>query len=59
MLIFRWMIPALFVIAGILFVAFMFTGDPRYKRVGLWVLTLSLVVAFAFFGILIAINLME
>ncbi len=37
----------------------MFTGDPRYKRVGLLVLKSSLVAAFGFFAILIAINLLE
>lgn len=59
MLIFRWMIPTLFVVAGVLFVAFMFTGNPRYKRFGLGVLAVSLVSAFAFFAILITINLTE
>lgn len=59
MLIFRSLIPALFVMAGVLFAAFMFTGNPHYKRLGLWVLTTSLVAAFAFFAILITINLME
>lgn len=59
MLIFRWMIPTLFVVAGVLFTAFMFTGNPRYKQLGLWVLTTSLVAAFAFFAILITINLTQ
>ena len=31
MLIFRWLIPVLFVVAGVLFAAFMVTGNPRYK----------------------------
>ena len=59
MLIFRWLIPALFVAAGVLFVLFLFTGNPRYKRWGLRVLAASLVSAFGFFAVLTAINLLE
>ncbi len=59
MIIFRWMIPTLFVVAGVLFAFFIFTGDPRYKRLGLWVLISTIAAAFAFFAILIAINLLE
>jgi uncharacterized membrane protein YdcZ (DUF606 family) len=59
MLIFRWMIPTLFVVAGILFAFFVFTGNPRYKQLGVWVLIGTLVAAFAFFAVLIAINLLE
>ena len=59
MLIFRSLIPTLFVVAGVLFAAFMFTGNPLYKRWGLRVLFVSLVSAFAFFAILITINLTE
>lgn len=59
MLIFRWIIPTLFVVAGILFALFMVTGEPRYKRLGLRVLIASLVAAFGFFAMLIAVNLLE
>lgn len=59
MLIFRWLIPTLFVVAGALFAAYMFTGNPGYKRLGLRVLFATLVAAFAFFAVLIAINLLE
>jgi hypothetical protein len=59
MLFFRWLIPSLFIVAGVLFAFYMFTGNPRYKRVGLLVLKSSLVAAFGFFAILIAINLLE
>ena len=59
MLIFRWMIPVLFVLAGVLFATFMLTGNPHYKRLGLRVLLATLVAAFAFFASLIAINLLE
>jgi len=57
MLIFRWMIPTLLVLAGVLFATFMFTGDPRYRRHGLRVLIATLIAAFAFFAGLIVIDL--
>jgi len=57
--IFRLLIPALFVVAGLLFVAYMVTGNPGYKRLGLRVLVASLIAAFAFFAVLITINLLE
>jgi len=59
MLIFRWLIPVLFVLAGVLFAAYMFSGNPSYKRLGLRVLVATLIAAFAFFAMLIAINLLE
>jgi hypothetical protein len=59
MLIFRWLIPVLFVLAGVLFAAYMVTGNPNYKRQGLRVLVASLVATFGFFAILITINLLE
>jgi len=59
MLIFRWLIPALFAVAGVLFAAFMLTGNPRYKRLGMRVLLTSLLAAFGFFAVLIAINLTQ
>lgn len=59
MLIFRWMIPTLFVLAGVLFAAFMFTGNPHYKKGGLRVLAATLIAAFAFFAALIVINLTQ
>lgn len=59
MLFFRWLIPVLFVVAGVLFAAFMFTGNPRYKRLGMRVLLGSLLAAFGFFAVLIAINLSQ
>ena len=59
MIFFRWLIPTLFVIAGVLFAAFMFTGNPRYRQLGMRVLLTSLVAAFGFFAVLIAINLLE
>lgn len=59
MLFFRWLIPVLFVLAGVLFAAFMLTGNPRYKQLGLRVLVGALLAAFGFFAVLIAINLSQ
>ncbi len=59
MIFFRWLIPTLFVVAGVLFAAFMFTGNPRYRQLGMRVLLTSLVAAFGFFAVLIAINLSQ
>lgn len=59
MIFFRWLIPTLFVIAGVLFAAFMFTGNPRYRQLGMRILLTSLVAAFGFFAVLIAINLAQ
>ena len=59
MVFFRWLIPTLFVLAGLLFAAFMITGNPRYKQFGLRVLLTSLLAAFGFFAVLIAINLSQ
>lgn len=59
MLFFRWLIPTLFVVSGVLFALFMVTGNPLYKKFGLRVLVTSMVAAFGFFAVLIAINLLE
>ncbi|MEO8542497.1 MAG: hypothetical protein ABJA49_17045 [Betaproteobacteria bacterium] len=59
MLIFRWLIPTLFAVAGVLFGAFMVTGNPRYRKFGMRVLLTSLLAAFGFFAVLIAINLSQ
>jgi hypothetical protein len=56
---FRWLIPVLFVIAGVFFAAFMLTGNPRYKLLGIRVLVGALLAAFGFFAVLIAINLSQ
>jgi len=59
MIFFRWLIPTLFLVAGLLFAAFMFTGNPRYRQMGLRMLLTSLLAAFGFFAVLIAINLSQ
>jgi hypothetical protein len=54
MLLFRWvMLISLLVCAG-LFVVYAFTGQEKYKKIGLAALKLTLGTAFVFFLILIA-----
>lgn len=53
----RWLIPALFVVAGLLFAAYMATGNPRWRRLGLRTLLAALLCAFGFFAVLATINL--
>lgn len=53
MLLFRWvMLLSLLVCAG-LFVFYAFTGQQKYKEIGLTALKATLVVAFIFFAVLI------
>lgn len=53
MLLFRWvMLLTLLSCAG-LFVLYAFTGQQKYKKIGLTALKLTLLVAFVFFAVLI------
>lgn len=53
MLLFRWvMLLSLLSCAG-LFVLYAFTGQQKYKKIGLTALKLTLLVAFVFFAVLI------
>ena len=53
MLLFRWvMLLSLLLCAG-LFVLYAFTGQQRYKEIGLRALKLTILVALVFFAILI------
>lgn len=53
MLLFRWvMLLSLLLCAG-LFVFYAFTGQQRYKKIGLTALKITILVAFVFFAILI------
>ena len=53
MLLFRWvMLLSLLLCAG-LFVFYAFTGQQRYKKIGLTALKITILVAFVFFVILI------
>jgi hypothetical protein len=44
----------LLVASGLSFVAYIFTGDPRWKHYGLLLLKIFLAAAAVFFGVLIA-----
>ena len=53
MLLFRWvMLLSLLLCAG-LFILYAFTGQQRYKEIGLRALKLTILVALVFFAILI------
>jgi hypothetical protein len=53
MLVFRWAIFLLLLVAGVCFALYASTGRPHYKRWGLVVLKWTLLAAFGFFGVLI------
>jgi hypothetical protein len=53
MLLFRWLIFLLLLIAGVSFAFYAGTGQARYKRYGLLTLKWTLLAAFGFFGVLI------
>ena len=53
MLLFRWLILMLLLVAVVSFSFFVATGQPRYKRYGLVVLKWTLIAAFGFFAVLI------
>ena len=54
MLLFRWAILLLLLVAGVSFAFYAGTGQPKYKRFGWIVLKWTLLAAFGFFGVLIA-----
>jgi nitrate/nitrite transporter NarK len=53
MLLFRWAIFLLLLLAMACFIFFVGTGDPRYKRWGLKLLSWTLIAAGGFFAVLI------
>ena len=53
MLLFRWLILLLLLVAGVSFAFYAGTGQARYKRYGLLTLKWTLLAAFGFFGVLI------
>lgn len=53
MLFFRWVVLLLLLACIVLFVFFVATGQDRFKRLGLTILTWTLVAAFGFFAVLI------
>jgi predicted signal transduction protein with EAL and GGDEF domain len=52
MLLFRWLLIVLMLVAGACFALFAITGQPRFKRYGLLILKWTLVSAFGFFAVL-------
>jgi hypothetical protein len=53
MLVFRWLILFLLLVAGVLFALFALTGQARYKRYGLIILKWTVLAGLGFFGVLI------
>jgi hypothetical protein len=53
MLLFRWLILLLLLAAGVSFVFYVGTDQPRFKRFGWVVLKWTLLAAFGFFAVLI------
>jgi hypothetical protein len=54
MLLFRWVILLLLLVAGAAFVFYAGTGQMKYRRLGWIVLKWTLLAAFGFFAVLIA-----
>ncbi|KWT81614.1 MULTISPECIES: hypothetical protein [unclassified Variovorax] len=54
MLLFRWAILLLLLVAGVSFAFYAGTGQPKYKRFGWVVLKWTLLAALGFFAVLIA-----
>lgn len=52
MLLFRWLILLLLLVAGVSFALHVATGQPRYRRFGILVLKWTLIAAFGFFAVL-------
>jgi hypothetical protein len=53
MLLFRWLILMLLLVAVVSFSFYAATGQARYKHIGLVVLKWTLIAAFGFFAVLI------
>lgn len=53
MLLFRWLILLLLLGAAVSFAFYAGTGQPRFKRYGLFTLKWTLIAAFGFFAVLI------
>lgn len=53
MLLFRWAIFALLLLAGVSFGFFAATGQPRYKHWGMLLLKWTILAALGFFAVLI------
>jgi len=53
MLLFRWAIMLLLLVAGVLFAFYAGTGRPHYRRLGMVTLKWTVLAALGFFGVLI------
>ena len=53
MLLFRWIVTLLLLMAGVSFVFYIGTGQVRYRRFGLMVLKWTVIAACAFFFVLL------
>ena len=53
MLLVRWLILLLLLLAGVSFAFYAATGQARFRRIGLLMLKWALIAAFTFFGVLI------
>lgn len=53
MLLFRWVMLISLLVCVALFVVYAFTGQQKYKKIGLNALKITLSIAFVFFTILI------
>ena len=54
MLLLRWAILLLLLVAGVCFAFYAGTGQPKYRRIGWIVLKWTLLAALGFFAVLIA-----
>lgn len=54
MLLFRWLVILLLLVAGVCFAYYAATGNPRFKQIGWVVLKWTILAAFGFFAVLIA-----
>ena len=52
MLLFRWLLLILLLVAGVCFAYYAATGQPRYKRVGWVILKWTILAALGFFAVL-------
>ena len=54
MLIFRWLVMTLLLLAAVSFAFYAGTGHPRYKRYGLVILKWTIIAGVFFFGVMLA-----
>ena len=52
MLLFRWLLLILLLVAGVCFAYYASTGQPRYRRLGWLILKWTMLAALGFFAVL-------